>query len=114
MLTNTHIDSRAVDVPLELVPETHDPCGKCKHGATTLGHIADCEYGVWEMSTGVMHDTEADELFVVTDGTATIEFIEPAQDTIEVRPGSIVTFAAGTKTRWTVHSAHLRKVYIAP
>lgn len=114
MLTNEHVNSHAIDVALEPVPSEHRPGGDCMHGATPLGTIAECEYGVWEMTAGVMYDTEAEELFVVVDGTATIEFLEPTRAPIEVSPGSVVTLAAGTKTRWTVHSERLRKVYVAP
>lgn len=110
----THHKAADLPVPRELVPSEHAPSDGCEAGVTELGEFAGCEYGIWEMSTGVMHDTEAEELFVVLEGNATVEFLEPRSASIEIAPGSVVTFAAGTKTRWTVHSERLRKVYLAP
>ena len=69
--------------------------------------------GVWEMSPGAMRDVEADELFIVLAGDATVEFVRPALDPIEVRPGSVVRLTAGMETVWTVRET-LRKVYVAP
>lgn len=69
------------------------------------GHI---ERGVWEITPGVTTDVEADELFVVITGRATIE-VEDGP-TLEVGPGDAVVLEAGWRTRWTVHET-LRKVY---
>ncbi|MRG59484.1 DUF861 domain-containing protein [Agromyces sp. CFH 90414] len=69
--------------------------------------------GVWEMSVGAMRDVEADEIFVVLAGDATVAFEQPALDPIELRPGSVVRLTAGMQTTWTVRET-LRKIYIAP
>jgi uncharacterized cupin superfamily protein len=51
---------------------------------------------------------EADEVFVVLSGRATIE-VENGP-TLEVGPGDVAVLPEGTVTRWTVHET-LRKVY---
>ena len=66
------------------------------------------ERGVWEITPGVVTDVEADELFVVLSGRATIE-VEDGP-TLEVGPGDAAVLPEGAVTRWTVHET-LRKVY---
>jgi uncharacterized cupin superfamily protein len=66
------------------------------------------ERGIWEITPGVVADVEADELFVVLSGRATIEFADGP--TLEVGPGSVAVLPEGAVTRWTVHET-LRKVY---
>lgn len=72
------------------------------------------ERGVWEITPGVVTDTESDELFVVLSGRATVEILDSRTGTVtsvlELVPGHAGVFAAGTSTRWTVHET-LRKVY---
>ena len=65
--------------------------------------------GVWQHSSGVSTDVEADEIFVVLQGSATIEVVDgPA---LEVGPGDVGFLPAGARTTWTVHDT-LRKIYI--
>ncbi|MEU9414246.1 cupin domain-containing protein [Streptomyces sp. NPDC048272] len=64
--------------------------------------------GIWQITPGVVTDTEADELFVVVGGRATIEV--EGGDTLEVGPGSACVLREGDKTTWTVHET-LRKAY---
>jgi uncharacterized cupin superfamily protein len=66
--------------------------------------------GIWQMTPGVVTDTEVDELFVVHSGRATIEFADGT--VLEVGPGDAAVLSAGAQTRWTVHET-LRKVYQA-
>jgi uncharacterized cupin superfamily protein len=66
------------------------------------------ERGVWEITPGVVTDVEADEVFVVLSGRATIEFEDGP--TLEAGPGDVVVLPEGAVTRWTVHET-LRKVY---
>ena len=66
--------------------------------------------GIWQMTPGVVTDTEADELFVVLAGRATVEFEDGA--VLHVGPGDVAVLTEGAKTRWTVHET-LRKVYQA-
>ncbi|MEV7888594.1 cupin domain-containing protein [Streptomyces sp. NPDC002817] len=64
--------------------------------------------GIWQITPGVVTDTEADELFVVISGSATIEVEGGA--TLTVGPGDMAVLRAGDRTTWTVHET-LRKAY---
>ena len=66
------------------------------------------DLGIWEITEGTVTDVEADELFVVLSGSATIAFEDGP--TLEVGPGDVCRLKAGQRTVWTVH-ATLRKVY---
>lgn len=74
---------------------------------TAPGGAASC--GIWEITPGVSTDVEADEVFVVISGRATIAF--EGGETVETGPGDVVELRAGEKTTWTVHET-LRKVYV--
>ena len=65
--------------------------------------------GVWQHSTGVSTDVEADEVFVVLSGRATVA-VEDGP-TLEVGPGDVGLLPAGARTTWTVHET-LRKIYV--
>jgi uncharacterized cupin superfamily protein len=65
--------------------------------------------GVWQHSTGVSTDVEADEVFVVLSGRATVEVVDGP--TLEIGPGDVGLLPAGARTTWTVHET-LRKVYV--
>jgi uncharacterized cupin superfamily protein len=56
--------------------------------------------GVWEHTPGVSRDVEADELFVVVDGHATIEIQDGP--TLHVGPGDAAVLRAGDLTVWHV------------
>jgi uncharacterized cupin superfamily protein len=64
--------------------------------------------GVWQITEGVVTDVEADELFVVVAGRATVE-IEGAP-TLELEPGVVGRLQAGDRTVWRVHET-LRKIF---
>jgi uncharacterized protein len=66
------------------------------------------ERGIWQHTAGVSTDIEADELFVVLSGRATITI--EGGTTLEVGPGSVAVLRAGDRTTWTVHET-LRKIY---
>jgi uncharacterized protein len=78
---------------------------------TALTEVAGAEVGVWEMSPGTVRDVEADEVFVVLSGRATLA-VEGGV-TLELGPGSVVRLAEGARTAWTVTET-LRKVYVTP
>jgi uncharacterized cupin superfamily protein len=75
---------------------------------TTLNGL---EIGIWEMTPGTATDTEADEVFVVLAGRATIAFASSGLPDLEVGPGSVVRLAEGMRTSWTVTET-LRKIYV--
>ena len=64
--------------------------------------------GVWQITKGTVTDVEADELFVVVSGKATVEVEGGA--TLELAPGVMGVLARGARTTWTVHEP-LRKVF---
>ena len=67
------------------------------------------DIGVWQHTAGVSTDVEADEVFVVLSGRATIEIADGP--TLQVGPGDVGVLAAGAHTVWTIHE-DLRKVYV--
>ena len=69
------------------------------------------EVGVWEHGVGVSTDVEADEVFVVRSGRATVTVA--GGPTLELGPGDVAVLAAGDRTTWTVHET-FRKVYLLP
>lgn len=64
--------------------------------------------GIWQITPGVVTDTEEDELFVVLSGSATIQV--EGGPTLKVGPGDMAVLRKGDRTTWTVHET-LRKVY---
>ena len=67
--------------------------------------IAGSETGVWRCTPGSFRDVEADEVFVVVEGRATIAW---DGGEVEVGPGDVCTLAPGTETVWTVHETLLK------
>ncbi|MBS1697777.1 MAG: cupin domain-containing protein [Actinobacteria bacterium] len=105
----TDVDLALTHAPL---PAAEVVAGTPTTAIAVLDDTGDREIGLWEMTPGVATDTEADELFVVLSGRATIAFEDPALVDLEVGPGSVVRLAEGMRTTWTVTET-LRKVYIA-
>jgi uncharacterized cupin superfamily protein len=64
--------------------------------------------GVWQITEGTVTDVEADELFIVVSGKATVA-VEDGP-TFELAPGVLGVLARGARTTWTVHET-LRKVF---
>ena len=123
-------DATHATEPTRLEPDTiadaasvaldHEPVSpdQVVAGSPTTGHLVLDDdgvrtVGVWEMTVGAMRDVEADEVFVVLAGAATVEFEHPHASPIILRPGSVVRLRAGTRTIWTVRQT-LRKVYVSP
>jgi uncharacterized cupin superfamily protein len=113
------MSSFAVHIPdAELTPSPLDPStivsGTPEVSSTVLHESADgrgggVSGGIWQITPGVVTDVEADEIFVVVSGRATIEFEDGP--TIEVGPGDACVLERGARTRWTVHET-LRKAYV--
>ena len=108
-----HADAAAVSLAHEPVAADQVVAGAPATGWVALGSTVDgAEVGVWEMTPGTMSDTEADELFVVVAGRATVAFAD-GRPPIVLAPGSVARLDAGTETVWTVTET-LRKVYVTP
>ena len=104
----TVTDAVALALPHEPVPAE-----QVVAGAPSTGYVElTAAIGVWEMSAGTMRDVEADEVFVVLSGSATVSFDEPPLPPIELRQGAVVRLTEGMRTVWTVRET-LRKVYLA-
>lgn len=108
-------DAAALPLAHEPVPAEQVVAGAPATGHAALDVSADGtpELGVWEMTPGAMRDTEADEVFLVIAGRATVEFTDRALPSITLVAGSLVRLEAGMQTVWTVHET-LRKLYVAP
>jgi uncharacterized cupin superfamily protein len=98
----------AATAPLE--PDPLDPdqvvAGDPRTSAYVLSEGAGgAETGVWRCTPGTFRDVEADEVFVVIEGRATIAW---DGGELDVGPGDVCTLAAGTETVWTVHETLLK------
>lgn len=82
-------------------------------GWLPLADVDGVEVGVWQMTPGVVTDTEADEVFCVVAGRGMVEFLEPVADPVELRPGVLVRLHSGWRTRWTIAET-LRKIAVVP
>ncbi|WP_406860255.1 cupin domain-containing protein [Streptomyces sp. HUAS MG47] len=107
--------SFAVHIPdAELEPEPLDPeqivSGEPVVTGKVLWESADGTQvrGLWQITPGVVTDTEADELFVVVSGRATVDI--EGGGTLELGPGVAAVMREGERTTWTVHET-LRKAY---
>jgi uncharacterized protein len=104
------VDVAALELESDELPPEQVVAGTPQVSSRVLDRSRDgrIERGVWEITPGVVSDVEADELFVVVAGRATIEV--EGGPTLEVGPGDAVVLEPGWRTRWTVHET-LRKVY---
>ncbi|WP_406443713.1 cupin domain-containing protein [Streptomyces sp. NBC_00631] len=90
--------------PAQIVSGTPEVTGKVVWESADGRQIR----GIWQITPGVVTDTEADELFVVVSGSATVEV--EGGPTFTVGPGDMAVLRAGDRTTWTVHET-LRKAY---
>jgi uncharacterized cupin superfamily protein len=111
----TESSSFAVHIPdADLEPDPLDPAQILKGAPEVSGKVlwespdGTQIRGIWQITPGVVTDTEADELFVVVSGRATIAVEDGA--TLDVGPGDACVLRAGDRTTWTVHET-LRKAY---
>lgn len=112
MEPNTSVLAASLALDHDPVPAEQSVRGEPTTAVASVGEFGGLEIGVWEMTPGVMTDVEADEVFVVLSGSATIEFADDTA-TLRVGPGDVVRLAAGAETVWTVAET-LRKVYLTP
>ncbi|MBK3573895.1 cupin domain-containing protein [Streptomyces sp. MBT65] len=74
-----------------------------------MGEFRGIEVGLWALTGGTVRDVEADEIFVVLDGEATVRF--DTGESVELTPGVVVRLHAGERAEWEVRTA-LRKLYV--
>ncbi|MGW1494857.1 cupin domain-containing protein [Streptomyces sp. NBC_00191] len=111
----TTYNSFAVHIPdADLEPDPLDPAqivrGTPEVSGKVLWESEDGRNirGIWQITPGVVTDTEANELFVVVSGRATIAV--EGGPTFDVGPGDACVLREGDRTTWTVHET-LRKAY---
>ncbi|TXH35595.1 MAG: DUF861 domain-containing protein [Rhodospirillaceae bacterium] len=100
----------AINIPLQDVSEEQRVEGTPRTGAVHLVTFEGGTIGVWEMTHGVMRDTEVEEIFTVLAGKASIEFEDGK--VIDIAVGDIVRLHAGQRTIWRVTET-LRKLYFS-
>lgn len=112
------IDALDLVLPRTPVPSDQDAGGEPSVGTEQLFTLpvtrGGVEIGIWEMGVGAMYDVEVDEIFVVIQGRAEVDVLDPSglvQSTVALLPGVVCRLRAGTRTRWTVRRT-LRKIYI--
>ena len=110
MRPNSVVSAGSLPVELRAVAPDQLVDGQPSTGVEELGQFGGLDVGVWEMTPGVMLDEEADEIFVVVSGSATVEF-DDGTTALSLQPGDVVRLAEGAKTVWTVTET-LRKVYL--
>lgn len=106
------VAAATVEVPLAPLPDDQVVAGTPSAGFLVLDERDGREIGVWQMTPGTATDTEADEVFVVLSGNATVRFESPELPAVELAPGSVMRLSAGMRTTWIVRET-LRKVYVA-
>ncbi|MDZ5088019.1 cupin domain-containing protein [Mycolicibacterium parafortuitum] len=110
MKPNSVVAASSLHLEPEPVPADQRVDGTPSTAAATLTDFGGLEVGIWEMTPGVMRDIEADEVFVVLSGSASVDFVD-GSPSLRLGPGDVVRLAAATQTVWTVHET-LRKVYL--
>lgn len=98
-----------IELETSPLPERDRVSGSPSAGSRTVRRFDDVEVGIWEMTPGSARDVEADEVFVVLSGAASVRFDDGRQ--ISVRPGDVMSLFQGERTVWTVTET-LRKVYV--
>jgi uncharacterized cupin superfamily protein len=107
---NTVVHAATIDLDRAPVPAEQSLDGAPTTAAQPVTELAGLEIGVWEMTPGQMSDVEAEEVFVVLAGSATVAFADDSP-TLHLQAGDVVRLAAGAETVWTVTET-LRKVYV--
>lgn len=99
---------------LVLEPDPLDPAqivaGSPEVSGAVLWESADGRLvrGVWQITPGTVTDTEANEMFVVVSGRATVAV--EGGPVFDLAPGDVCVLREGDRTTWTVHET-LRKAY---
>ncbi len=102
----------ALTTPLDdlLLDEGTVMAGTPAASLTALEEIGGAEVGIWELTAGTVRDVEADEVFAVLAGDATVSLDDGSS--IELTRGVVVRLHAGDRTVWEVRQT-LRKLYIS-
>ena len=108
------IQAGQVVITLNPVPPEQVVEGAPETGFVELGATPAYQWGVWEMTPGVMTDVEVDETFVVISGRGEVRrMLDGLPSSTVLEPGVVMTLRAGEETVWRVTTT-LRKVYFSP
>jgi uncharacterized cupin superfamily protein len=108
---NLVVQAAAVTLDHTSLPASKIVAGEPRIGTAVLGAMGDYAIGVWEITPSVTTDIEADEIFIVVSGSATVSF-DDGSPSLRLSAGSVGRLARGAATTWTVTET-LRKIYIA-
>lgn len=100
---------------MDPLPAEQVVSGSPRTGLVTIAALGDVETGLWVHSEGESTDVEADEVSLILEGDATVEFLDASGEvveTVELRPGVLLALHEGERTRWRVRES-LRKLYVA-
>lgn len=104
------VQASRLELEYEPVATEQVVSGSPRVGTAVLHDFEGREIGVWEHTVGASTDVEADEVFVVLFGAATVEFNDGR--VLTLGPGSVGRLEDGDQTVWTITET-LRKVYVA-
>ncbi len=104
------VQASGLALEYEPIPAEQVLSGSPLAGSAKLHDFGGHDVGVWEHTVGTSTDVEADEVFVVLFGAATVSFDDGR--VIALGTGSVGRLVEGEKTVWTVTET-LRKVYVA-
>ena len=110
-LLNQAADAENMALDYADLPAEQVVSGQARAGVRELARLSGCAVGIWEISPSVSTDVEADEIFLVLSGEATITFADGSPD-MALRAGTIGRLIEGARTTWNVKQT-LRKVYVA-
>jgi uncharacterized cupin superfamily protein len=102
-------DARVAALEHEPVDAADVLGGRPTTGTLPLSDAAGVELGIWEITSGIVTDIEADEVFVVLSGRGRVELDDGSS--IALGAGTVVRLRAGDRTRWIVYET-LRKIYV--
>ncbi len=103
------LPARDVEFETTALPAAEVVDGSPRAGSRSVRTFDDVEVGIWEMTPGTARDVEADEVFVVLSGAASVRFDDGRE--VSLRPGDVMSLFEGERTEWTVTET-LRKVYV--
>ncbi|VXB14755.1 cupin domain-containing protein [Aeromicrobium sp. 9AM] len=104
-------DAAGIRLDHSAVPGSDVAGGTPTTGFTDLGAVEGVTVGIWEITPGIVTDTEAEEVFVVLSGRGRLTFED--ESSVLLATGTVVHLRAGQKTRWTIYEP-LRKIYVMP
>jgi len=104
------MNATTVDLVFAPVDPTQVVEGSPTTGEAPIAGLGGTAIGVWEMTAGAMCDTEASEVSVVVDGSASIQFVDEGR-MLAVGVGDVIRFSGGERTIWRV-ADRIRKVYV--